>query len=631
MEKKLLRLASRIKEKFKVPELHGNNVKSRINNLNEQLNGALKGQGPRLNNAVGAFDMSEVGKLATKPRGSVRYSNRQKEFTWCPTHVWHAKRFHMMKRWGYQIPFSPNQKCFRSTSRAAKQATLAYDTSYYGLVVVEAGSKENIIDFITTFTKYNDVPSWLVAGTKAYNGWFYIDSEKRALGSAVTDLTANSIMVRLHPAVYADIFKAVVVWAEKRDSAIRVIDCRFAIGSISLYGPTALQSLAKVLHLEGKRPLCDSWALVSKAVDSGLYSPGTTFAVFAKDPRFWKHPVKPPAGKGNPAHFVQKGDTAIDPVARSLLFSKQGRTDSYENMWSLKRLGKEFAARDPSSPKVAGSSKFPLVIHKLANLEWCVSVPWFWVQPLFSMLRQVTGLKVAGSRQQHQVNFERGIPTFPHDYPFTKEGYEHNLMELAAIEAKRAKLPRAKKAPIRCEEYLAPGADWYFLQKLTFGKHFVANKPSKPFGEFHENTDRQLDTLRDLQLVIESNRALAGKPVLTPFTKLNEVHRLFAEGLFVPSKEKYIELPVIQVKLEVSGKGAVKDNARVYWCDLSISLENHIEHLVGFVTSGAFNFLHGGPTAVATVSARCRTESKLYVRNIGCSTFMAAKVLFGVH
>src|SRR5690606_22032499 len=44
-----------------------------------------------------------VDKLREPPRGHSRYRKRQKEKTWLPTHVWHAKRAHMGIRWGFTV------------------------------------------------------------------------------------------------------------------------------------------------------------------------------------------------------------------------------------------------------------------------------------------------------------------------------------------------------------------------------------------------------------------------------------------------------------------------------------------------------------------------------------------------
>ena len=64
-------------------------------------------------------------KYRRKPSNLLEeYNRRQKEFTWLETHIWHAKRFHMNRKWGYALPEEPTNKSFKATLRAAKETCL---------------------------------------------------------------------------------------------------------------------------------------------------------------------------------------------------------------------------------------------------------------------------------------------------------------------------------------------------------------------------------------------------------------------------------------------------------------------------------------------------------------------------
>ena len=41
--------------------------------------------------------------------------------TWLETHIWHAKRFHMTRNWGYALPLRPTQKMYRPILRAVNK------------------------------------------------------------------------------------------------------------------------------------------------------------------------------------------------------------------------------------------------------------------------------------------------------------------------------------------------------------------------------------------------------------------------------------------------------------------------------------------------------------------------------
>ncbi|XP_028170834.1 ribonucleases P/MRP protein subunit POP1 [Ostrinia furnacalis] len=59
------------------------------------------------------------------------YTRRQRKNVWLETHIWHAKRFHMIKRWSYSIAYAPCDKAFRACYRASSAHCLLQDISYY--------------------------------------------------------------------------------------------------------------------------------------------------------------------------------------------------------------------------------------------------------------------------------------------------------------------------------------------------------------------------------------------------------------------------------------------------------------------------------------------------------------------
>ncbi|KPJ07223.1 hypothetical protein RR48_07639 [Papilio machaon] len=59
------------------------------------------------------------------------YNRRQKRNIWLETHIWHAKRFHMIERWGYRLADRPCDKAFRACYRASSAHCLLQDVSYY--------------------------------------------------------------------------------------------------------------------------------------------------------------------------------------------------------------------------------------------------------------------------------------------------------------------------------------------------------------------------------------------------------------------------------------------------------------------------------------------------------------------
>src|SRR5687767_11883696 len=65
------------------------------------------------------------------------YELRQKKHKWLETHIWHAKRFKMIEKWGFKVPY----KCFDKSNRTAyklsqKESACIIDQSYYRHFVI---------------------------------------------------------------------------------------------------------------------------------------------------------------------------------------------------------------------------------------------------------------------------------------------------------------------------------------------------------------------------------------------------------------------------------------------------------------------------------------------------------------
>ncbi|NXP27327.1 POP1 protein, partial [Scytalopus superciliaris] len=69
------------------------------------------------------------------------FNRRQRKSIWLETHIWHAKRFHMVKKWGYCLGNSPTEKSYRACYRAMTKHCLLQDLSYY--CCLELTGKEN--------------------------------------------------------------------------------------------------------------------------------------------------------------------------------------------------------------------------------------------------------------------------------------------------------------------------------------------------------------------------------------------------------------------------------------------------------------------------------------------------------
>ncbi|XP_013380528.1 ribonucleases P/MRP protein subunit POP1 [Lingula anatina] len=98
--------------------------------------------------------MAEIESAGKKPKTPSRYhrrrpknlmaeyNRRQRKQNWLETHIWHAKRFHMIEKWGYVIPHFPNDKSLRAIYRATSKYAVLQDISYLGCIEITGPLKD---------------------------------------------------------------------------------------------------------------------------------------------------------------------------------------------------------------------------------------------------------------------------------------------------------------------------------------------------------------------------------------------------------------------------------------------------------------------------------------------------------
>lgn len=89
----------------------------------------------------------------------LEFNRRQRKNKWLETHIWHAKRFHMLKRWSYSLPHKPTAKTFRSSYRAMSAHALLQDLSYFCCLELQ-GSEEQILRALGRLTSKDTGPTF---------------------------------------------------------------------------------------------------------------------------------------------------------------------------------------------------------------------------------------------------------------------------------------------------------------------------------------------------------------------------------------------------------------------------------------------------------------------------------------
>mmetsp|Transcript_6244 Transcript_6244/g.7730 ORF Transcript_6244/g.7730 Transcript_6244/m.7730 type:complete len:768 (+) Transcript_6244:4853-7156(+) len=643
MSRRLLKLASRIKSLRSIPTEDIQNkplkLRQKLKILDEQIKMLSKNTiKPKLNNKMGSYDNSGVNTLAPKPKGNLKYAKRQKDFVWVPTHVWHAKRFHMIKKWGYQIPLEPTQKCFKSTNRASRNETIIYDTSYYDCLIIETINSKEAETFLSIITKLKStIPKKISSGHRSYDDWLFMNGKRIGKGLVYYLGEINKILIRVHPSLYEEFFEYIKSLLKVSETGNVVFDCRYSLGSIELNGPRSINSLSKILHLNTSGSITKNWFELAKLNDPNSVPNGTTFCFNTKDPRFFKSPTNVPyteVANFNDLIIRLSQERTVDIKSLDILLDNAKRHSTYCDQLSTKDISREFQ----KGKIIQKNNEFPVLITKLkSSSNWTLICPWYWILPIWLKMNQIHHITTGGIRQMHQINFEHGKPLYPVDFQFLKEGFLENKFKSQIAEGQYSKKPKSKRPKYEIsEEIISPfGCDWGFLQKMIFASSLSAKKTlstKNQFGNFHENLIRKVESVNDVIALVRQCKSNDQIPIEL-FDKYNVQHNKFTTECLLEDMTEFPKVPVLQINIQIQGKGSIQDNARIY----KIPSETRDQYLngtfdqcppptqlIGFVTSGSYNLNLGHASGIGCIVAGHDDEYVL-VRNVGSSLAKPAK------
>ncbi|XP_070152471.1 ribonucleases P/MRP protein subunit POP1 [Polyergus mexicanus] len=219
-------------------------------------------------------------KYRRRPRNLLsEYSRRQRNQIWLETHIWHAKRFHMIDKWGYRIANYSNDKCFRANYRAVTKHCLLQDISYY--TCIEIIGEESLLK---TTLKTHCNPSTLTFAAKIYtnghregtlmffkkNGYPHFPIGNVHFFWRPSEAGIRTIWIWVHPAFYNDFLSEIISSFEFKqnnaernttdithdlnylytnDAGCKMIVLRNALNRFRLHGPLALNILKEALQI----------------------------------------------------------------------------------------------------------------------------------------------------------------------------------------------------------------------------------------------------------------------------------------------------------------------------------------------------------------------------------------------
>ncbi|KAL3229510.1 Ribonucleases P/MRP protein subunit POP1 [Nakaseomyces bracarensis] len=618
MAVKLLRLATRSTAlQLTLPKavtLKNTRIRNKIKTLKKAIKThSSRRKINRLNNSMGSHDIVAVNELAPLPKTKIKYLKRQKLFAWLPTHVWNAKRSHMMKRWGYQIAWAPTQKCFKMTHRlgsetAASDGALCMDTSFYGTMFVttkEGSDKQCLDNLVGKLTKnkankkkYKRKISW-------FEGKLYHPEETETIMGPMELLWINDskILIRLHPALYGRVFD---ILCKTKTEGLDILDGRFALSSFTIRGAAALSSLLSIFRSTEASQSYRQLLGIAKLSDYSMLPKSTIFGFKALDPRYLTTPHLP--------NTVTNSKTLVDSIIEiqnsppqaelkgiiDRLTESKDRTESYNNQHTLKMIAKRRRYELEKNDKYSGSSRvlkfhkekdpeIPLLVIKRQKVnDWLVVLPWFWLLPFWYQLNKIPRVYHIGLRQVQQLQYEHGQFYYPDDYPFTETGYlESKIYKRESSYSHWKKKPIGKRVnyekikdvhsttlPAFQGEIGDPFcADWKLLQILRNGMRYLTKDsgqiklidPAKT-GQFDDQRNRMVGNINDLlELYKDLTEDKLQEDTKIPVKLCNSRKATICTSTINTVTEiSSTQLNVTPVSCICVEKGRPKDNARIY-------------------------------------------------------------------
>lgn len=422
-----------------------------------------------------------------------KFLKRQKDKTWLPTHVWHAKRAHMTNRWKYAIAESPNEKSYRPTHRASTlRGAVAWDCSYFNTVLIK-GAQSDLIALLRHMLDPAEQPDvigkgLIRLGKRHWYGWVYEKDEFptkpiapvqllwRVPESKGSDVSVESkpqrqILLRVHPSAFLQLWKTLML-AKASYAAVTVEDLRYELGSIVIRGPASTAALLAVLQpdIEGAAP--DSpeslWTQLQHLTNTSTLPPGATLAFNCQDPRITYPPRTQQPSNEVDANLVNLlSSWPVDRTQRpSGLFSREFRGACIAAKASQRRINMRRSTLAPGAlpPPLPTDPEIPVIVfanrysepnisnkHGLAHLHknaiggWTVLLPWRWVQPIWYCLMHVPGVRFGGLDELAQTEYENNAGSFPSDFPGTKSGIEEEQRKSQKRKLRWEMRPKAKR------------------------------------------------------------------------------------------------------------------------------------------------------------------------------------------
>lgn len=474
------------------------------------------------------------------------YARRRRRVKWLETHIWHAKRFHMVEKWGYKLADRPCDKAFRACYRASAKHCLLQDISYFCCVEIEGPQ-----GVLTEQLKGVCEPCvGLSIGAKAFikgsrEGTTILfkpgASPKQAIGTIyfnwkpIADVSRNALWLWLHPAFYGEALNALITVLdvtcnnmETEDQSqngtyvnkqlnIKLAELKFELNRFRLTGPLSQAVLRDSLRIaDANNPSewfkiylnnsnnrqsfanqINHWNNINGVANPSELSPHVVLSLIVTDPRFHL-PNKRTKALSNAEEYKGHLYSHEPDISVTPLWDRTIRQDVKESKISnaaFAELRSQLLV--PGSELEGTGVPVPLLlIQRPGNFGygagWDVVIPAAWGQA-FWMAFVMRGARVGGLRETASIDFEMGFTDFL--MPDTLAGKIEGDNTCETLKEKYFKRPPNKRTNYNKYSIVSP---FNYKWELLVGEWL-----GQKFEDIRVLRDRKL--LNEIRLLLTNN------------------------------------------------------------------------------------------------------------------------------
>ena len=419
---------------------------------------------------------------------------------WLPTHLWHAKRFHMATEWGYRLPQSPTLKFFRGAYRASLHLATVHDATYHTWFRFPCtpATSEALRDLLTMLLppsccspfhpryfsssralstllchpSFDSLSPRPIAPVSFLWSSTLPQSFSSQSFSSQTSSPSSILWMIVHPVAAAETHAALqqLVESGRCNVAFSQHPAQFAF--FSLRGPRAQAALRRVLvsaddgHSGGSSTAFRSFM---RAHSPAAIPPQSVLALnLSQDPRYHWPPPRPlppsfdptfplshlsipasssPAGNNTCSSLVDDLTTATASGYRSELLEAPPAHQWPAPLEGKLNMERHLLQRPPPA-------RVPVVLIHAESVSalgpqsvgsgWDVVVPLRWSMAFWTAFK-AAGVRPIGQRERLHQDFEQGVPSFPLDYIDTRSYAADASLRKFSLLAADAARPASKK------------------------------------------------------------------------------------------------------------------------------------------------------------------------------------------